>query len=315
MQLAVQRRVVVVGAAEDQVAHDHVAGRLHRDTLGAAGVAAEERGGGGADVGADAVVEGDLLQRLVADDHLAEEVDEEAVAGAQAEVGVAGGEHRGRLRGRRDAVDDGQAGAARAADALARQAHRLAGRQDLLRRAHARVLAADVQDRGHAHRVDDVERGHLLDGVEVDLLVGRVDAAAHVHPGAVVRGVRAAALHALALAALAEAGLGGALAACRHDLVARELHDAVGLGAVGAGFGEQVDGRRKDAVGKVVVGVDDGLSVPLDAVARDQLGELGDVALHVVVGLGGERAGLGAVEDLEQVDHHATSLVARVTAS
>ena len=31
--------------------------------------------------------------------------------------------------------------------------------------------------------------------------------------------------------------------------------------------------------------------------------ELGDEALHVVVGLGGERPDLGALEDLDQIDH------------
>ena len=70
-----------------------------------------------------------------------------------------------------------------------------------------------------------------------------------------------------------------------EDLVAGELHDAVRLGAVGARFGEQVDGGEEDLVGELVVGVDDGLLVPLDAVARDDLGELRHVALHVVVGL------------------------------
>ena len=37
--------------------------------------------------------------------------------------------------------------------------------------------------------------------------------------------------------------------------------------------------------------------------ARDQLGQLGDEALHVVVGLGGERPDLGSLEHLYQVDH------------
>ena len=303
MQLAVQRGVVVVAAAEDQVAHDHVRGRLDGNALGAAGVAAEERRAGGADVGADAVVEGDLLQRLVADHHLAEEVDEEAVAGAEAEVRVAGGEHRRRLGRGRDAVDDRHAGAAGAAGALTRQAHGLAGREDLLRRAHARVLAAQVEDRRHRHRVDDVVGRHLLDGVDEHALVGGVDAAADVHPRAVVRGVGATAVHGVALATLAERGGLGALTVGDLDLLARELHHAVGLGAVRAGLGDQVDGGLEHGVHEGVVGVDDGALVPLHLVARDHLGELGDVALHVVVGLGGERADLGAIEDLDKVDH------------
>ena len=104
--------------------------------------------------------------------------------------------------------------------------------------------------------------------------------------GPVVGRVGASAVHGLALAALAEGRARGSLRAGEQDLVARELHHAVGLGAVGAGLGEEVDGRLEDAVGEVVVGVDDGLLVPLDPVARDHLGELGDVALHVVVRLG-----------------------------
>ena len=293
----------MVAAAEDQVAHDHVAGRRDGHTLGTARVAAEQRRGCGAHIGADAVVEGDLLQRLVADHHLAEEVDEEAVARPQTEVRVGGGEHRRRLRGGRDAVDDRHAGTARTTDALTGEAHRLARRQYLLRRAHAGVLAAQVQDGGHAHRVDDVEGRHLLDGVHVDLLVGGVDAAADMHPRAVVRGVWAAAVHGVALAALTERGALGALPAGQQDLVARELHHAVGLRAVGAGLGQQVHGRLEDAIGEIVVGVDDGLFVPLDAVARDDLAELGHVALHVIVGLGRQGPGLGALEDLYQVDH------------
>jgi hypothetical protein len=38
-------------------------------------------------------------------------------------------------------------------------------------------------------------------------------------------------------------------------------------------------------------------------VARDDLAQLGDVTLHVVVGLRGERPYLGALEDLHQIDH------------
>ena len=124
-----------------------------------------------------------------------------------------------------------------------------------------------------------------------------------MHPGTVVGGVGAPAAHDLALAALAEGRLARALAAGGEDLVASELHHAVGLGAVRAGLGEQVDGRLKDAVREVVVSIDDGLLVPLDGVARDELAQLGDEALHVIVGLGGERPDLGALEDLYQIDH------------
>ena len=267
------------------------------------GVTAEQGCRGRADVGGEAVVEGHLLERLIAHDELRQEVDQKAVAGPQAEVGVAGGEHRGRLRGSRDAVDDRQPGTPGAADALAGQADRLAGGEDLLRRTHTGVGAADVQDGGHADRVDDVKRRHLLDGVHEDLFVGRVDAAADVHPRAIVGRVGPATAHDLALAALAEGRLGRALRAGREDLVAAELHHAVGLGTVGAGFGEQVDGRLKDAIGEIVVGIDDRVLVPLDAVARDDLAQLGDVTLHVVVGLRGERPYLGALEDLHQIDH------------
>jgi len=91
--------------------------------------------------------------------------------------------------------------------------------------------------------VDDVEGRHLLDGVHVDLFVAGVDAAADVHPGAVVSRVGTPAVHGLALAALAEGRAPGGLGAGDLDLVARELHHAVGLGAVGAGLGDQVDGR------------------------------------------------------------------------
>ena len=253
MQLAVQRRVVVIAAAEDQVAHDHVAGGDDRDAFSAAGITAKQGRRGRADVGGEAVVEGHLLQGFVADHELRQEVDQKAVAGPQAEVRVARREHRSRLRGGRDAVDDRQPGAAGAADALTGQAHGLAGGQDLLRRTHAGVLATQVEDRGHADRVDDAKRRHLLDGVDEDLFVGGVDAAADVHPGPVVGGVGAPAAHDLALATFAEGRLARALGAGQQDLLTRELHHAVGLRTVGAGLGEKVDGGLEDAVGEIVV--------------------------------------------------------------
>ena len=304
VQLAVQRGVVVVAAAEDQVAHDHVRGRRDGHALGAARVAAEERRGGGADVGADAVVEGDLLQRLVADDHLGEEVDQEAVARAQAEVRIAGGEHRRRLGGRGDAVDDRQAGAAGAADALTRQAHGLAGREDLLRRAHARVLAAQVQDRGDAHRVDDVEGRHLLDGVHEDSARRWCRCRRRRAPTGGRRWCRGdgrtwslrsrPSPNVAPLGACWQARTISSRVNCITRLVSGQYAPASAMRSTAA---------SNTRVGERVVGVDDGLFVPLHLVARDHLGELGDVALHVVVGLGGERADLGAIEDLDKVDH------------
>jgi hypothetical protein len=64
----------------------------------------------------------------------------------------------------------------------------------------------------------------------------------------------------------------------------------------------------------------------LTLVASDDFAQLGDVALHVVVGLGHQRAALGALEDFDEIDHlvlpcqgrdrgQDTSLVDRVTAS
>jgi hypothetical protein len=166
-----------------------------------------------------------------------------------------------------------------------------------LRAAHARVAAAQVQNRGHADRVDDRVRGHHLDRVEIDLLVSGVDATANMHPGAIVGRIGATTIHCLAFAPLTEGGRGGALLGGDEDLFLRKLHDAVRLGAIRTGLGEQVHGRCKNAVGQIIIGVDKRLFVPLDPVPLDDSFERRHKALHVVVDLAHQRADLGTIKD------------------
>ena len=299
----VHRECQVIIAVEEQKSDQAVRDVGHGRTGGTAGVSADKRSGLVADVGAPAREVRRLVERAHIELHLGLCADEPAVGRPKPELRRAGRNRRHRRSRGRDEVADGQPRPAGVLERVAGDFDAADRAQYLGRHAGRDHVAVDGLHRGHADGVRLLDAGVVADQVEGDPLVRVDDAAAYVvpRPRVAVGQARRPLEPVLALAHDAPApGVGDGV----ENLVAGELDDPVGVGAVDADGHEEVDGRLIRAVGQVVVGRDRRLRVVHDVVLLAKLAgiRVDDIQIERVLRHGG--AVLGPLTDFRHSDHN-----------